>query len=65
MGNTETLEEIFDWAKEAKLNFEFDLLLSKDMIVKTPLDLLKECYFISEDMKAQVLQRWNCYLPDA
>jgi len=65
MGNTEILEEIFDWAKEAKLNFEVDLLLAKDTIGKTPLELLKECRFISEDKEAQVVQRWNCYLPDA
>ena len=62
-GNTGTLEEMFDWAKEAKLNFA-DLLLAKDMIGQTPLALLKDCLFISEDLKAQVLQRWNCYLSD-
>ena len=28
MGNTGTLEEIFNWAKEAKLDFEIDLLLA-------------------------------------
>ena len=28
MGNTGTLEEIFDWAKEVKLDFEIDLLLT-------------------------------------
>jgi ankyrin repeat protein len=64
-GNTETLEEIFKLAKEANLNFEFDLLLAKDMIGKTPLEILKECPFISEDKKAEELQRWKCYLPDA
>jgi ankyrin repeat protein len=65
MGNTRTLEEIFDWAKEAKLNLEVDLLLAKDWNGQTPLEDLKDCPFISEDKKAEVLQQWNGYLPDA
>jgi hypothetical protein len=36
-GNTETLEEIFHWAKKANLNFEFDLLLAKDRNGQIPL----------------------------
>jgi ankyrin repeat protein len=65
MGNAGTLKEIFDWAKEEKLDFEVDLLLAKDWNRQTPLELLKDCCFISEDTKAQALQQWNCYLHDA
>jgi ankyrin repeat protein len=65
MGNAETLKKIFDWAKEEKLDIEVDLLLAKDRNGQTPLELLKDCCFISEDMKAQALQQWNCYLHDA
>jgi ankyrin repeat protein len=65
MGNTGTLEEILHWVKEAKLNFEDDLLLAKDRNGQTPLELLKECLFISEDKKAELLQKWSRYLPDA
>jgi ankyrin repeat protein len=39
-GNTETLEIIFDLAKEAKLKFEVDLLLAKDRNGQNPMELL-------------------------
>ena len=64
-GNTETLEKIIDWAKEANLNYEADLLLAKDRNGQNPLKLLKDCLFISEEKKAEVLQQWIHYLPDA
>jgi ankyrin repeat protein len=65
MGNTETLEKICDWAKEAKLDFEVDFLLAKDRNGQTPLEHLRDCLFISEDKKAEVLQQWKHYLPHA
>jgi len=64
-GDTGTLEEIFDWAKKAKLNFEVDLLLAKDGNGLTPLDFLRDCSFVSEDKKAQLLQQWKHYMPDS
>jgi ankyrin repeat protein len=64
-GNTGAVEEILDLAKEAKLNSAADLLLAKDRNEQTALDILKDCHFISEQMKAQVLQRWSRYLTDA
>jgi ankyrin repeat protein len=64
-GNTRSLDEIFHWAKEANLNSAVDLLLAKDLNEQTPLDILKFCPFISEEMKEVVLQRWNSYLTDA
>jgi hypothetical protein len=63
-GNTRSLDEIFHWAKQANLNSAVDLLLAKDLNEQTPLDLLEECPFISNNMKEEVRQRWNSYLTD-
>jgi ankyrin repeat protein len=64
-GNTGSLDKIFHLASEENLNSAVDLLLAKDLNEQTPLDLLKDCPFISEDTKEQVLLRWTSYLTDA
>jgi hypothetical protein len=62
---TGTLEETFDWAKETKLNSAVNMLLAKNRNEQTPLDLLKDCPFILEETKAQLLQQRNGYSTDA